>query len=93
MNMNVRAHVHVSGLVQGVFFRAHTKDLAVKLGVKGWVRNLPDGRVEAIFEGEENAVREMIKFCKQGPPGAKVSDVNIKWEEPKNEFHSFEIRY
>jgi acylphosphatase len=88
----VRAHVYVSGRVQGVFFRYETKSLADELGVKGWVRNLPDGRVEAVFEGEETLVRRMIDFCRKGPPGARVTGVEIEWEEYKGEFKGFAIR-
>jgi len=84
--------VHVSGRVQGVFFRYETKSLADELGVKGWVRNLPDGRVEAVFEGEETLVRRMIDFCRKGPPGARVTGVEIEWEEYKGEFKGFAIR-
>ncbi len=91
--MKTRVHVWVSGIVQGVFFRANTKDLALKLGVNGWVRNLPDGRVEAVFEGEEEKVKEMIEFCKKGPPGSRVDEIDVKEEEYKGEFNSFEIRY
>lgn len=75
--MNVRAHVFVSGRVQGVFFRSETKCEAKRRGVTGWVRNLPDGRVEAVFEGEEKSVKELIEFCKRGPPGARVSNVEV----------------
>ncbi|MEM3712977.1 MAG: acylphosphatase [Thermoproteota archaeon] len=89
----VRAHVYVSGRVQGVFFRYETKSLADRLGVKGWVRNLPDGRVEAVFEGEEETVMKMIEFCKKGPPGARVTDVKVEWEEYKGEFDRFSIRH
>ena len=84
--------MHVSGRVQGVFFRYETKSLADELGVKGWVRNLPDGRVEAVFEGEETLVRRMIDFCRKGPPGARVTGVEIEWEEYKGEFKGFAIR-
>lgn len=91
--MIVRAHVYVSGRVQGVFFRENTRRLAQKMGVTGWVRNLPDGRVEAVFEGEEEAVRKMIEFCKRGPPAARVDDVEVIWEKPRGEFLDFEIRW
>jgi len=91
--MPVRAHVYVSGLVQGVFFRAETKAEATRLGVKGWVRNLPDGRVEAVFEGDEEAVKRMIDFCKVGPPGAVVEEVKVIPEDYRGEFNRFEIRY
>ncbi|MEM2336045.1 MAG: acylphosphatase [Candidatus Bathyarchaeia archaeon] len=91
--MKVRAHVFVSGRVQGVFFRYETRREARLRGVKGWVRNLPDGRVEAVFEGEEEAVKEMIDFCRHGPPGAKVTKVDVRWENYTGEFRDFEIRY
>ncbi|MEM3647575.1 MAG: acylphosphatase [Thermoproteota archaeon] len=89
----VRAHVYVSGLVQGVFFRYETKRLADHLRVKGYVRNLPNGEVEAVFEGEETLVRKMIEFCRRGPPGAKVTGVRVEWEEYKGEFEGFTIRH
>jgi len=89
----VRAHVFVSGRVQGVFFRYETCQHARRVGVTGWVRNLPDGRVEAVFEGEKEAVEYMIEFCKRGPPAAKVEKVEVIWEPYKGEFESFTIRY
>lgn len=91
--MKVRAHVFVSGRVQGVFFRHETRHEARLRGVKGWVRNLQDGRVEAVFEGEEEAVKELIDFCKCGPPGAKVTKVEVLWENYTGEFRDFEIKY
>jgi len=91
--MKIRAHVFVSGIVQGVFFRSETIYEAKRRGVKGWVCNLPDGRVEAVFEGEENNVKELIEFCRRGPPGARVTDVDVKWENYTGEFRDFEIRY
>ena len=91
--MPVRAHVYVSGLVQGVFFRWHTREEALRLGVKGWVRNLPDGRVEAVFEGEKEAVEQMLEFCRRGPPGAEVENVEVRWEKPTGEFSTFKIKY
>jgi len=91
--MKVRAHVFVSGRVQGVFFRSETRYEARLRGVKGWVHNLPDGRVEAVFEGEEGAVKELIEFCRRGPPGAKVTKIDVKWEDYTGEFKDFEIRY
>jgi len=89
----VRAHIFVSGRVQGVFFRENTRKRAEKLGIKGWVRNLPDGRVEAVFEGEEQAVKEIIKWAQKGPIWAKVEEVEVKWEEYKGEFNDFQIIY
>jgi len=91
--VKVRAHVFISGRVQGVFFRSETQHEAKRRNVKGWVRNLPDGRVEAVFEGEEGKVKELIEFCKRGPPGAKVTGVKVIWERYSGEFREFEIRY
>jgi acylphosphatase len=91
--LKVRAHVWVNGRVQGVFFRSETQEEARKRGVKGWVRNLPDGRVEAVFEGEETLVNELIEFCKRGPPGAKVTSIKVVMENYTGEFKDFVIRY
>jgi acylphosphatase len=91
--MKARAHVRISGYVTGVFFRYHTQELAQRLGLRGWVRNTPDGRVEAVFEGEKGAVDRMLEFCHHGPPGARVTDVEVKWEQPSGEFSGFNIRY
>lgn len=91
--MKVRAHVYVSGRVQGVFFRSETQDEALRHNVTGWVRNLPDGRVEAVFEGEKEAVEKLIEFCKRGPPGARVTKVEVAWEPYTGEFKDFKIRY
>lgn len=89
---HVRAHVWISGRVQGVFFRACTVDEAVARGVDGWVRNTSDGRVEAAFEGERSAVEAMIAWCRTGPPAARVSTVEVTWEEPKGEL-GFQVRH
>ena len=91
--MKTRAHVLVSGRVQGVFFRAATKREADSLGVKGYARNLPDGKVEAVFEGEEDVVKMLVDFSKQGPPRAKVSNVDVKWEAYTGQFRSFRVDY
>ncbi|OLC84044.1 MAG: acylphosphatase [Thaumarchaeota archaeon 13_1_40CM_3_50_5] len=88
-----RAHVFVSGNVQGVYFRQNTKQVATRHKVVGWVRNLPDGRVEAVFEGDETAVNEVIKWCHIGPPKASVQDVNVKFEKYTGEFADFKINY
>lgn len=89
----VRKHVYISGLVQGVFFRANTKRMADTLGIKGWVKNLPDGRVEAVFEGEKEKVEAMIRWCHKGPPSAVVEKVEVIDEEYKGEFKDFKIIY
>lgn len=91
--MKARAHVLVSGRVTGVFFRHHTAELARRLGVTGWVRNLPDGRVEAVFEGDREKVEQMVEFCRRGPPAAEVAGVEVSWEEHRGEFRGFSIRY
>jgi len=88
-----RAHVFVSGKVQGVYFRATTREEARERGVTGWVRNLDDGRVEAVFEGDENDVEEMVEFCHDGSPAAEVEDVEVEWEGATGEFDGFGIRY
>ena len=91
--MRVEAHVLISGKVQGVWFRANTKEKARQLDIKGWVRNLPDGRVEAVFQGEKEMVEEMIKWCYKGPPLAEVENVEVEWKEPEEEFEDFSILY
>ena len=88
----VRAHVYISGRVQGVFFRDSTRHLARQYGVAGWVRNLPDGRVEADFEGEKDAVQRLIDWCHQGPPGARVDRVDVEWQEYTGAFTDFTVR-
>jgi acylphosphatase len=88
-----RAHVFVSGRVQGVYFRQNTKQVAIRHKVTGWVRNLPDGRVEAVFEGDEMDVNEVIEWCHVGPPKAKVDDVNVKFQKYTGEFAYFSISY
>ncbi len=90
--MKVRGHVFISGMVQGVFFRVETSYRAKKRNIVGWVRNISDGRVEAIFEGEKEDVEQLIEFCNRGPSGAKVTKVDVKWEEYAEEFRDFRIR-
>ncbi|PSP62519.1 acylphosphatase [Halobacteriales archaeon QH_8_67_36] len=87
-----RVHVHVSGRVQGVFYRATTKETAREHGVDGWVKNLDDGRVEAVFEGDPEAVDAMVEFCHEGSDMATVNDVEVTDEEPEG-LGEFEIRY
>jgi acylphosphatase len=92
MGDRTRAHVYVSGRVQGVYYRATTRDTARDEGVDGWVRNLDDGRVEAVFEGPEAAVEEMVDFCHEGPSAARVEDVEVSYEEPRGE-DGFRVRW
>ncbi len=90
--MKTRAHVTVSGYVQGVMFRETTKRRADSFNVKGWVRNRDDGRVEAVFEGEEQDVKAIVEFFRRGPPSATVMNAEVEWEDYVGEFDSFEIR-
>jgi acylphosphatase len=87
-----RAHVYVSGQVQGVFFRDSTRKKAKQLGLAGWVRNLPDGRVEALFEGPQDRVREIIRWCEEGPSHAEVEDVDVEFEAPQEDLTGFEVQ-
>jgi acylphosphatase len=86
-----RARVVVSGAVQGVFFRTETRDRARSLGVAGWIRNVPDGTVEAAFEGDGERVGSMVEWCRRGPSGASVENVEVEWIEPEGEA-GFSIR-
>lgn len=88
-----RAKVKIYGIVQGVFFRANTKGRANRLNVNGYVRNMPDGTVEAVFEGEDEAVDAIVQWCKKGPRGARVDRVEVSEERYKGEFDDFRIRY
>ncbi len=83
----------ISGRVQGVFFRANTRQRAHSEGVTGWVRNRPDGKVEAVFEGTRDRVHSMVSWCHRGPRLAQVESVDVQWEEPTGEFRDFSVRY
>jgi len=89
----VRVRVIVEGRVQGVLFRYHTEEMALKLGVNGWVRNRRDGNVEAVFEGDKEQVDQIIQWCHHGPPHAKVTKVHSNWEAYTGEFYDFSISY
>ena len=88
-----RVHLFISGRVQGVFFRANVQKKARKLGIVGFVRNLADSRVEAVCQGEDEKVDELIEYCKEGPSAADVDDVEVKEEEPKDDFDDFEVSF
>ncbi len=88
-----RVHVWISGRVQGVAFRYRTQSQAEGLGLKGWVRNLSDGRVEALFEGDDSDVNSMLAWCRKGPSLARVDDLEISEELYKGEFRDFRITY
>jgi acylphosphatase len=80
-----RARAVIRGRVQGVFFRAETRDRARSLGLSGWVRNAPDGSVEAVFEGEREQIESILDWCRRGPGLAEVDDIEVEWEQPRGE--------
>ena len=88
-----RLHVYISGRVQGVFFRAETQRAAKGFNLTGWVRNMADGRVEALFEGEDKNVDNMLAWCHIGPPAARVENVLTEEEPYTGEFRNFNIKY
>ena len=89
----IRRRVVISGRVQGVAFRYYTRDVAQRNAVNGWVRNLEDGRVEAVFEGKEEDVNSVVTWCRKGPPASQVENVQIHEERPTGEFTDFDIRF
>jgi len=91
--MKARARIIVSGRVQGVFFRDHARRWASTLGLTGWVKNLRDGRVEALAEGERENIEDLVSRLRQGPPLAHVHDVMVTWEECRDEFEDFRITW
>lgn len=90
--MNKRVHVWVSGQVQGVFYRATARDRAVGLGLTGWARNLPDGRVEILAEGDPGRIAEFLDWCRSGPPRARVKDCRVIEEAPLGDYAEFQVR-
>jgi len=92
-SMMKRLHIYVSGIVQGVFFRQSTLTKAKEFGIYGWVKNLRDGGVEIVCEGNEESLKKMVIWCKKGPDGAFVSGIDVQWEDFKNEFKKFQIIY
>ena len=93
MEKQVRAHAIISGRVQGVFFRAETQRAAERHGVFGWVRNKRDGTVEAVFEGRQQDVDDLLNWCRQGPRMSRVDKVDVNWLDYAGEFDSFDITY
>lgn len=93
MERKVRMHIYISGFVQGVMFRANMRRKALELDVKGWARNLQDGRVEALVDGNANSVKKLVEWCKTGPPGAQVRSVEVRTEEYKNDFTGFQVEW
>jgi acylphosphatase len=92
-NKKIRVHLQISGKVQGVYFRHNTQIVASRHNVTGWVRNLEDGRLEVVLEGDELDVGDVIKWCRIGPPGAKVEHVNIQHENYTGEFKEFKVNF
>lgn len=89
----IRIHLFISGIVQGVNFRYYTREQAKNMGLMGWVRNLSDGRVEMVAEGEEKDAERLAEWCKNGPPGARVENVARKDEPYTGEFREFKIEH
>ncbi len=87
-----RMRVFVSGGVQGVFFRAHTKQWALQLGLTGWAKNLEDGRVHIIAEGPETKLKQLLEKLREGPPGSRIDNIDVDWREAKEKFNTFFIK-
>jgi acylphosphatase len=87
-----RAHLIIRGRVQGVYYRASMLQEAQKLGLKGWVRNRSDGSVEAVAEGPNRHLEDLISWCRQGPPGAKVTQVDVQWRAAQYSEHEFSVK-
>ena len=91
--MEARVHILVTGRVQGVFFRDHTRRWALSLGLRGWVRNLYDGRVEIVAEGDKPLLHDLIARVREGPSHGRVDDLEVAWENPTGEFPDFRVTY
>ena len=89
----IRVHVIVSGRVQGVYYRSYAVDEARELGIRGWVRNTSSGDVEAVFEGEQDAVEKMVDWCWRGSPPSRVDSVEVTWEDATGEYEGFDVIY
>lgn len=87
-----RIHLVISGLVQGVFFRANTVEEGIRLGLTGWVRNLPDGNVETVAEGSKEKLEQFSAWCRRGPAPSRVTNVEVSWEPATGEFKGFSIK-
>jgi acylphosphatase len=93
MTEQVRARLTITGRVQGVAYRASAQEEGLRLGLVGLVRNRPDGSVEAVVEGSKQAVEEFIRWCRRGPPAARVADVQVAWSQPSGEYRDLEITH
>ena len=89
----MQAHLIISGLVQGVWYRHNANKIANQLGLKGFVRNLGNGNVEVVAQGSEEKIKQLIAFCKKGPESARVDNVEVTYEPQKEEFSTFSIKY
>jgi acylphosphatase len=89
--MTTRADLYITGRVQGVFYRASAQQEAMRLGLVGEIRNLPDGNVEAVVEGLKDRIEEFIEWCKEGPPAAQVENVRVRWSAARGEFRTFMV--
>ncbi len=92
MNNTSQVHLIISGKVQGVFYRASCQETAIQYGLKGWVKNLPNGDVEVLVQGEKEKIESLIDWCKKGPPHAKVNNVKVEWQLMMERLYSFGIR-
>lgn len=88
-----RVHLIIHGRVQGVFFRAYTEQEARRLNLTGWVRNCPDGTVEATAEGPKENLQEFYEWCQHGPPAAHIKTVEVTWEKATGEFTDFTVSH
>ena len=88
-----RVHVYISGRVHGVCYRQNTLFIAGQLGIKGWVKNIPNNQVEAVFEGDSEAVDKIIEWCKNGPSMSRVTNIEMLEETYKGEFEGFRVKY
>ena len=88
----LQVYLIISGKVQGVFYRISCQEIAQGLGLTGWVKNLPTGQVEVLAQGEKEKIEKLIEWCKKGPPGAKVSEVKVEWQNNLNKFVQFQIK-
>ena len=89
--VRARAELIIRGRVQGVFYRQSTREMTNSLGLTGWTKNCPDGSVKAIFEGERELIEAAIEWCRQGPPAAQVSEIEVNWHDFRGEFTDFNI--
>lgn len=90
--MRKRIEANISGIVQGVFFRSHTRKRAQALGIEGWVANLHDGTVKVVAEGPEENLKDLVQFLHEGSPQARVENVDVSWREAQGEFEGFSVR-